>query len=159
MRQFQQNDHSFNFSHRYNDSQVQTGNAYSMAQNYGPGPQDFQFGPMRGVPQQLAFMNHRPPLQMDYLPGPSWHQGQQYDTQRMYPHMPPPNYYLHTTHTGEHIIMGIHNGRHHLDTAHHIPSCWQVVKLQRCCMAQIGITFLAFAVDPCTKMSLVFLYP
>jgi len=95
-RHYQQNDHKFNFNHI--DSQMQTGNAYPMAQHYGPGPQDFQFSPMRGVPQQ-AFMNHRPPLQMDYLPGPAWQQGQQYNTRRMYPHIAPTNYYL-QTHSG-----------------------------------------------------------
>jgi len=95
MRQYQQNDHGVNFNQRRNEFQMQNGNAYSMAQNYGPGPLDFQFRPVRGVPQQ-PFMNHRPPPQMDYLPGPAWHQGQQYSTQRMYPHMPPLTYYPHT---------------------------------------------------------------
>jgi len=104
MRQYQQNDQGVNFNQRHNEFQMQNGNAYSMAQNYGPVPPDYQFGPVRGVPQQ-PFMNHRPPLQMDYLLGPSWHQGQQYDTQRMYPHMPPLNYYPHT-----HTWVAYYNG-------------------------------------------------
>jgi len=95
MRQYQQNDHNYNIGQRWNDTQIPTGNIYAMAQNYGPGPQDVQFGPMRGVLQQ-PFVNHRPSLHLDYPPGPSWLQGQQYDTQRMYPPMPPPNYYPHT---------------------------------------------------------------